>query len=424
MLLIEDIYFPSSGVWEQGDLLIDGESYLAVGGEGSIQAGRGLFGARRKDAGMVVPGSVDGKKRYVLPAGVDPHVHVREPGDSHKEDWTTCSRAALRGGCTAILDMPNNRVPVTGLDALKEKKNIALRKSLVDFGLYVALTEENGEELSEPRLQECICGVKVYYAQTTGDILVRSDRAVLQAFRQPSPVLVHAGGAEGLDRLLQLYRKARNSSSHTPVLYICHLGTAEEVAAVKKAKRDHPGLRAEVTPHHLLLTAREYTGPPRVLPPLGSERDREALWEGVADGTIDTLGSDHAPHTQEEKRSADPPAGFPGLETALPLLFHACMEGRLSLSRFIDLTSGAAAALFHLPSRQVSEGGRASFVIMEEAEYRIGEQGYSSKCGWSPFHGWKLGYRPVITVQRGRIACREGRFIENGARYLCGRKDA
>lgn len=158
------------------------------------------------------------------------------------------------------------------------------------------------------------------------------------------------------------------------------------MAAVRKAKREHPGLRAEVSPHHLFLTVEEYTGPPRVLPPLGSRRDQEALWEGVEDGTVDTLGSDHAPHTHEEKYADDPPAGFPGLETALPLLFGTCMEGRLTIARFIDLTSGAAAALFDFPSRQVSQGGQASFVIMEESDYR------------------------------------EGRFFEDGARCLCGGK--
>lgn len=422
-MLVTNIFFPSSGTWERGDLLIGGERYLAAREEGALNHERGSFGIYGENGDSWIQGGTDGKKRYLVPAGVDPHVHVREPGYSYKEDWSTCSRAALRGGCTAILDMPNNRVPVTDLDSLKKKKKIALRKSLVDFGLYVALTEKNGEELANPRLQACICGVKVYYAQTTGNILVSSDQAILHAFRQPSPVLVHTGGAEGLDRLLYLYRKARNSSPHTPVLYICHVSTGEEVAAIRRAKQDHPGLRAEASPHHLFLTAGEYTGPYRVLPPLGTEMDREALWEGIEDGTIDALGSDHAPHTFEEKSSPQPPAGFPGLETALPLLFDACMRGRLTLPRFVDLTSGATAALFDLPSRQITEGGQASFVIMEETDYRVGEEGYSSKCGWSPFHGWKLGYRPVVTAQRGSVAYSGGRFFEVGGQYLCGRKE-
>lgn len=422
-MLLKNIFFPSSGTWERGDLLIQGDQYLAARETGALNHERGSFGRWGDNENGEIQVTVEGKRRYLVPAGVDPHVHVREPGDYYKEDWSTCSRAALRGGCTAILDMPNNRVPVTDLETVKKKKKIAQKKSLVDFGLYVAITEENAEELANPRLQACICGVKLYYAQTTGNILVSSDRAVLHGFRQPSPVLVHTGGAEGLDRLLYLYRTARNSSPHTPVLYICHVSTREEVAAIRKAKQDHPGLRAEVSPHHLFLTAGEYTGPPRVLPPLGNERDRDALWEGIDDGTIDTLGSDHAPHTVEEKASPQPPAGFPGLETALPLLFDACMRGRLTLSRFIDLTSGAAAALFDLPSRQVSEGGRASFVIMEECDYQVGAGGYSSKSGWSPFHGRKLGYRPAITVRRGSVAYRDGRFFEGSGLYLCGRKE-
>jgi dihydroorotase-like cyclic amidohydrolase len=426
-MLFTNILIPRGGDWEPADVLVQGETFAAIDEPGSLSIrsagpgdGRpGLLRRERTESTKVIPGLSDGRQRYLIPAGVDPHVHVREPGDDYKEDWATCSQAALKGGCCTIFDMPNNQVPVTDLKRLEEKQDIARAKSLVDFGLYMALTEENGDLLRDQELQERICGVKIYYAKTTGGILVSSDSAVMKAFEQPRPVLVHTGGAEGLENILSLYRKVREYAVSAPVLYICHVSTREEVDLVRRAKPEHPGLRVEVSPHHLYLTADEYQGPPRVLPPLASADDRDALWEGVSDGTIDTLGTDHAPHTLEEKNSSRPPAGFPGLETALPLLFDTCLTGGIPLPRFIDMTSGASAALFGLPARQIREGAQASFTVMEEDVWRVGEDGYASRCGWSPFHGRQLRCRTVLTVNRGRICYQSGQYFESTIQYVC-----
>ncbi len=412
MILMKDINVPERGRWVRRDVLVSGEIYSAIEDPGSISE----FVNEE-----IIHGQVGGRKRYVVPGAVDPHVHVREPGFSYKEDWETCSRAALRGGFSMIYDMPNNKKPVVDAASLFEKKKIALEKSLVEFGLYIALTEQNAGSIGILSSSSGVCGVKVYAAQTTGDILVESEEAFVHAFSQPKPVLVHTGGADGLQKVLAAYKTSSGRNGRLPVLYLCHTSTEDEVRIIRKWKKKYPGIIVEVTPHHLFLNQTNYTGPKRVLPPLARESDNEALFDAVRDGTIDVLGTDHAPHTLEEKHKKKPPAGFPGLETALSLLFTAHANGRLNLKSVLRLTSEKASGLF-TPNvcLQVHTGCRASCTILEEGEFVVGEDGYSTKCGWSPFEGWRVKLRPVITLVAGRIAFKHGFFHRHPVHSLCG----
>jgi dihydroorotase len=405
MVLLNDVFIPVSNQWVRRDVVID----------------RGLFRTVTEPGAMGKRSDLKTEGLYLMPAWVDPHVHVRDPGYTYKEDWYSCSRAALKGGYATILDMPNNKVPTTDVDTLKNKMEIAKSRSYVNFGLHIALTDHNAEELRDRWIQSRVCGIKVYMARTTGGITVSSERALLDVFRQPRPVMVHTGGMEGLSRILFIHERAAKSFPHLPVLYICHVSTENELKLLRKKKGKLPHIRAEVTPHHLFLDKAGYHGPPGVLPPLGSERDREALWEGVGDGLIEFLGTDHAPHTREEKMSDNPPAGFPGLETSLPLMMNALAEGRIGPDRLLAIASRNARLLFRMgKGAGVQKNEPADCVLLERGEFTVGEGGYETKCGWSPFHGWKYSFRPVITIVNGAIAFNRGGFIKTSVKMMCG----
>ncbi|MFW6138253.1 MAG: dihydroorotase [Spirochaetota bacterium] len=362
---------------------------------------------------------IDGEGGVLLPGLVDPHVHVREPGQAYKEDWSSCSRAALKGGFVSIFDMPNNPQPVADYASLIHKMNTALEKSYVNFGLYAALTDNNLDVVSEPPLQDAVCGIKVYLSRTTGDIVVRSENSLEGVFRQGKPVLVHTGGQAGLEKVFYYYRKASRRYASLPPLYLCHTSTAHELNLIRKWKKEFHSIVAEATPHHLFLEKSTYRGYPGVQPPLAARSDVDALWEGISDGTIDLIGTDHAPHTVEEKTSADPPSGFPGLETALPLIFEAYRQKRLFLYDLIRLTSTTAGKLFGLGQGGIAAGEAADGVLLREEECTIGEQPYETRCGWSPFSGWRVTSRPVMTMVNGIMGFHNGTFYRPKIRYLC-----
>jgi dihydroorotase-like cyclic amidohydrolase len=407
LLIVKGVLIPDGDEWKEKDIWIEGGRYVQI-----CQPG-----------GAIIPFEAEvlnGEKRFLFPALIDPHVHVREPGFDYKEDWGTCSRAALKGGVCAIFDMPNNKEPVIGYQQLIRKRDIALEKSLVNFGLYVALTDTNVDIIKGQEVQELICGVKIYLAETTGGLTVSSDSALLEVFGQPKHVLVHTGGPEGLERILFFYKKAQNRFGTLPVLYVCHVSTHEELKIVEREKRAFPSLHAEATPHHLLLHRNNYPECNSVLPNLADPEDAESLWEGIARGTVDVMGTDHAPHTVEEKKGEKPPSGFPGLETALPLLFSTYRERGLSLSDFLRFTSQRARALFHMGDAGISPGNRADCVLIEEGEWVVGGDGYETKCWWSPFEGWKVRYRPAVTIVNGWIAYRKGSFWNDRGEFISG----
>jgi len=391
MLLFKKVLIPEGNEWCVRDVLIERGVFRRISPPGELGVEN-------------ISQSIDSVGKYLIPGFIDPHVHVREPGYSYKEDWDSCSRAALKGGAVAILDMPNNREPVVDVQSIHAKKDIALQKSYVNFGIYVALTDANVETIKDAKVQKLVCGVKIYLSKTTGNITVRSEVSLLNVFGQTKPVLVHTGGIAGLSKILSFYRKASVRFSRLPVLYICHTSTEEEISLLRTWKMRFPEIHVEVSPHHLFLNRESYDGLQRVLPPLSSKSDSEALWRGIEDGTVDLIGSDHAPHTVAEKSSATPPAGFPGLETALPLMLDAVEERRITLETMLRVTSGCAKRLFQLGAGTgIREGEQANCTLFEKGRFTFGDDGYVTKCGWSPFDGRKHAYKPVFTVVNGCI---------------------
>ncbi|WP_254831720.1 dihydroorotase [Haloglomus salinum] len=364
--------------------------------------------------------------KRLLPGMIDVHVHFRQPGFGHKEDWTTGSKAAAAGGVTTVVDQPNTDPPTTTGDAFDEKAAFA-RASAVDYGLNGGVTADwDPDSLFDRPL---FALGEVFLADSTGDMGIDADLfddAVARAAAEDVAVTVHAEDAdlfadEALDRpdddadawsayrtpeaeAAAVERAGEVAADHDATVHIAHTSTPEGVDAAVDA-----GLTCEVTPHHLFLSRDDLDqlgtyG--RMNPPLRSEARRKALFERLADGTVDVVATDHAPHTREEKDAGiwDAPSGVPGVETALPLLLAAARDGQLSYERVRDVTATNPAEIFGLPSKGRVEAGRdADLVLVDPAETRpIRGLDLHSKCGWTPFEG-REGVFPEWTMLRGEV---------------------
>ncbi len=332
-----------------------------------------------------------------FPGMIDVHVHLREPGATHKENFFTGTAAALAGGVVALLDMPNNDPPVTDAQTLENKKRIASSSALCDYGFYLGATAHNASKISE--LAPKVAGLKIYLGATYGPLLLQDLGALIAHFKNwppNKPIAVHAEGISVAAVLTLAIVYGRR-------VHICHVSRAEEIALIKAAKGKGLPVTCEVTPHHLFLSEEDAAtlGPFGYMKPtLGSHRDRRALWENL--DVVDVIASDHAPHTKEEKLGPTPPPGVPGLETTLPLLFTAMLEGRISQERLLELTFKNPARIFgiKLPETCVElEIGPRRIISSSELKTR---------CGWTPFEG--MGVRATIR----RVFIRGQKVYEDG----------
>lgn len=338
-----------------------------------------------------------------LPGLVDVHVHLRDPGATHKEDFSTGTAAALAGGVVAVLDMPNNTPPTVDEQRLNEKAHIASAKAHCDFGFYLGATEGNAGD--GPRLSQRVAGLKIYLGQTYGPLKMADLADLLVHFRSwpaDKPIAVHAEGLAiaAAIALARLYDKR---------LHICHVSRKTEIELIRKAKESGgaAGLTCEVTPHHLFLTqadAARLGSLAHVKPSLGSEEDRAALWDNL--DIVDVIASDHAPHTLAEKESPEPPPGVPGLETTLPLLLTAVADGRLPWDRLIELTSENPARIFGLKRDE-----RSYIEVDLDARYTLDGSSLKTKCGWTPFAGMAVRGRVARVYLRGVLAYADGQVL-------------
>ncbi len=333
-----------------------------------------------------------------LPGLIDVHVHLREPGGEQKEDITSGSAAALAGGVSMMLDMPNTYPPVVDGRSLAHKRQLAGQKALCDVGFYVGATAENATDAAA--LSQQAVGLKIYLDQTYGPLRMHNLAALLRHFRTwPAgrPIAVHA---EGLSVAIAI-GLARSFGRR---LHLCHVSRADEIALIRAAKESGAALSCEVTPHHLFLieTDAERLGPYGAMkPPLASRADQTALWANLE--VVDCIATDHAPHTHAEKKSAQPPPGVPGLETMLPLLLTAVAEGRLSLERLVDLTHTAPKRIFGLPAQP-----ETWIEVDATARYTLTNEGLRTKCGWTPFAGMTVQGRLRRVVLRDQTAFQDG----------------
>ncbi len=338
-----------------------------------------------------------------FPGFIDVHVHLRDPGLTQKEDFYTGSRAAVKGGFTFLLDMPNNPVLTTSAESLAEKVHLS-GKGMVDIGFYFGTTGENLNVFSEIDKDPRVFGLKIYCNLTTGNYVVRDATVrekILAAWTSPKPIAVHAEG-EMVGEMIQLAIK------YDRRLHICHVSQAIEVDAIRRAKKTFPKLSAGVTPHHLFLTAddkKTLGNNARMKPELGTQNDQDALWEGLRDGTIDVVESDHAPHTIDEKKNDPPPFGVPGLETTLGLLWKAVHAQKIKRADVIKFLYDNPKKLFSIPTQL------DTYIELDpDKPYSIGADGYETKCGWSPFNSWEAYGKVQTVVYKGNLIFSDGKF--------------
>ena len=341
-----------------------------------------------------------------LPGLIDVHVHLREPGATHKEDFSSGSKAALAGGFTFVLDMPNNPAPTVSIESLQQKIQLADGKAVCDIGFNYGTDGNNLNTFIEASSNPRVFGLKIYCNHTTGNLLVNDPQildAIFAAWKSEKPILAHAEG-EQLALVINLAKK------HERRLHVCHISRSEEVDMVRKAKAAGQTLTSGVTPHHLFLTDidAQKLGPFGIVKPyITSKTDQDALWEGIMDNTIDLVESDHAPHTREEKLGTPPPFGMPGLETTLGLLGKAAHQGKLSVSDITRLLHDASKQIFNIPDQPDTH-----IEVDFDESYVLDAKNFYTKAQWSPFEDWELYGRIKTVVVRGREIIRDNKLLE------------
>jgi len=337
-----------------------------------------------------------------IPGLIDPHVHLREPGALHKEDWDSGTAAALAGGFTSVLAMPNTQPPVTDSESLELALAAASCKARCDYAVYLGAGPDNAGALAG--LADSAAGLKMYLDQTYGSL--RLDEMTLwmahfAAWPPEMPIVVHAE-----DRTLAaalLFAALYDRSIH-----FAHVSRREEILLIRAAKARGLKVTCEVTPHHLFLTEADIpiigTGRCEVRPRLATHADQAALWENL--DVIDCFATDHAPHTLSEKDGLTPPPGFPGLETALPLFLTAVREGRLTLEDLIQRMVSNPRRIFRLPPQHDT-----CVEIDLGADWELHACEMHTRCGWTPFEGWKVRGRVIRVRLRGREVFRDGQIL-------------
>lgn len=382
---------------------------------------------------------IDASGLTILPGVIDTQVHFREPGNEHKEDLQSGSLAAVMGGVTAVFEMPNTKPPTTSIEAIADKVQRGTNRMHCDFAFYAGGTAENAEILPELERQPGVCGVKVFMGSSTGNLLVADDEGVSKILKnikrraafhsedefrlrerrplaETGNVLTHPvwrDAEAAISSTRRLLKMARETGKKIHVLHV----TTEEEMQMLAANRDL--VTVEVTPQHLTLESPdcyERIGTfAQMNPPIREARHRAALWKALEQGVVDVVGSDHAPHTREEKANAYPnsPAGMPGVQTLLPLMLNHMAQGRLSLEKLVALTSLNAHKLFNFTGKgEVKIGNDAdlTFVDLKRTE-TITEDWVASRCGWSPFTDMRITGWPVGTMVRGHRVMWENELV-------------
>ncbi len=412
-------------------------------------AGAAIADVAVRDGRIIGIGSYPGAGRRidctgldVLPGVIDSQVHFREPGLEHKEDLETGSIAAVLGGITAVFEMPNTSPNTDSAERVADKLARAHHRMYCDHAFYVGATAANAQHLAELERIPGTAGVKVFMGASTGDLLVAEDEPLARVLASGSRrVAIHAEDEARMQarlgerveddpashpvwrddesamlatkRIIRLARAARRP------IHILHISTPEEFAYIAQ-HRDIA--TCEVTPQHLTLAGEEAY--PRLgtfaqmNPPIRSRAHRDGLWHWLRQGVPDVIGSDHAPHTREEKGKTYPnsPSGMPGAQTLLPLMLDHVAKGHLTLERLIEMTSTSVQRVFGLVGKgRIAHGYDADFTIIDrKGSFTITEEWLASRCGWSPFTGMVLEGRVIGTIVRGHIAMWEAELADSG----------
>ena len=420
------------------DLLIRGGTVATPNGIAPADVGviAGRIAAIGALASATAAEVFEARGLHVLPGAIDSQVHFREPGNEHKEDLETGSRAAILGGVTAVFEMPNTAPPTTTRAAIADKLARAKHRMHCDYAFYVGATPANVGALAELETLPGVCGVKAFLGSSTGTLLLNKPEDILAALKAGRRrMAVHS---EDEDRLIARKQFAERGRPQThPVwrdvetarastervlrlaraagrrLHVLHITTGDEIPLLAAAK---DFATAETTPQHLTLSAPEcyqrLGSYAQMNPPIRDESHRQALWAAVREGVIDVIGSDHAPHTREEKDRTypDTPSGMPGVQTLVTLLLDHVSKGNMSLERFVDLTAHGPQRIFGLAGKgRIARGWDADFTVVDlKRRETIRDSWIASRSGWTPYDGKSVTGWPVGTFVRGRTVRWEG----------------
>ncbi|QKD18240.1 dihydroorotase [Mesorhizobium sp. NZP2077] len=425
------------------DLILTGGTVVNHDGEGARDIGvkNGRIAAigdlRQASAGE----TIDCRSLHILPGVVDSQVHFREPGLEHKEDLETGSRAAVLGGVTAVFEMPNTNPLTTSEATLADKVRRGSGRMHCDFAFWVGGTRDNAKDVGELERLPGAAGIKVFMGSSTGDLLVEDDEGVASILRNtrrraafhsedefrlrerlgeriegdPSSHPVWRDEIAALRCTERLVRIARQTRAR---IHVLHISTAEEILFLEQHK---DVATCEATPHHLTLSAEDYLRLGTLIqmnPPVRDKRHRDGVWHGIAQGIVDVLGSDHAPHTLAEKAKPYPasPSGMTGVQTLVPIMLDHVNAGRLTLPRFVDLSSHGPQRIFGMARKgRIAVGYDADFTIVDmKRRETITNAQAGSKAGWTPYDGKEVTGWPIGTVIRGRRIMWEGEIVMPG----------
>jgi dihydroorotase len=401
------------------------------------------------DAMPTAKETVDVSGMHVLPGAIDVHVHFRDPGYAQKEDFASGTAAAAFGGVTTIFDMPNT-IPTVGTpEVLAAKHKMASEKAHVDYGLYAVLGEDSIAHVPA-LIRTGVIGFKLYMGNTFGKIPSPSTGAMLEAFEVVAPtgkrISLHAETNSIMERRETRLRQAGRTDplahlasrpavvaieavSRAAILaewtgariHILHISSADELRPLRDAKARGVDITGETCPHYLMLSADDYAknaGVIRVNPPVREKRNQEPLWAALADGTVDIIATDHAPHSPEEKTRNDMfdvDCGFPGVESQMPLMLTAVNAGRMTIMDYVALSAAKAAKIWGLYPRKgvIAPGAEADIAVVDlEREMTLDDAQLQSRAKITPWHGRKVKGLPVHTLVRGRFVMRDRILVQ------------
>lgn len=384
---------------------------------------------------------LDLKNKFILPGLIDSQVHFREPGVTHKEDLGTGMRSALAGGITAVLEMPNTKPSTITAKALQEKVRLASEKAWVDFGFFMGAAHENVSELPKLEKTPGCCGIKIFMGSSTGSLLLDDDSDLEKVFATVKcPIAVHCEDERRLVERKPIADKAKDPKAHpewrdeesafiatkrvvelskkyNKTVHILHISSKKEILYLKENKA--PYVTVECTPQHLFFAAPECYDKlgtyAQMNPPIRGAEHRQALVEALAEGTVDVIGSDHAPHTKEEKALSYPnsPSGMPGVQTIATVLYDFVRRGVISIERYVDLLCTKPASIYRMPDRgEIKIGLEANLSVLDpNQKIKFTHAMMESKCGWTPFDGYEFTGTPTESFLRGQLVMQQGKIL-------------
>jgi dihydroorotase len=395
--------------------------------------------------------TIDARGKFVIPGAIDVHTHIREPGMEQKEDWRTGTRAAAAGGVTTVFDMPNTEPAIATVEAFNAKRQAAERQAIVNYGLYGILDERSIDHL--PALAEAgVIGFKLFYGNTTGNNPAPNDGAVLEGFEvlaelglrcsihaENSPILfwrenrmkaagrddafAHLAARTDVAALESLNRSITLSEWTGARIHIVHESCMRSIPIIRDAKARGVPITVETCPQYVIIAAEDLTGDAarigRLNPPIREGRQREPILQALLDGTIDILGTDHAPHAMEEKQHPsfwDNACGFPGVETSMRLMLTFVHEERMTMEQYVRMAGSAPAKAFGLYPRKgvIQPGADADIAIVDPAKRGTirGADLHSERSRFTPFEGMETVGAPIATIVRGRIVMQDGKVLD------------